>query len=430
MVRFLMYSSDYEVVGIIQNNSRYQQSGHSTDKADELNPPGTYDGAWFPVMIDGYSQVYPQLVKHNPDYPTADYLMSVMRIGNENSSDLYTDPPDMETKNTEGEQLIVATLTDDYPREVHISCWGGCNTVASALWTIKYSGTYSQEQVDAALAKARIYCIWYQDGGGGWIEENVREAFIFEAYQWEMVWDYQSCDQCFKGRPTANPEEVQVYMRSDWLAANVRENHGALATLNPQDWVSEGDTPSWLNLINNGLEAHTDYTLGGWGGRGEYDDISEKPNHITDGNIAEDGDDHKHYWRWAIAAQNDFAARADWCVNDYDGANHAPIAAFNGTTVNSGPPILTIAAAPGETVSLDAAGSTDPDSNALSYLWWVYSYGGSYGSEVPVDSSTSQQASITVPSDASGTTIQVLVEVTDDGTPPLKGYRRAMIEVQ
>jgi hypothetical protein len=219
-------------------------------------------------------------------------------------------------------------------------------------------------------------------------------------------------------------------MRHAWLAENVRENHGALGTLTPQDWVSEGDTPSWLNLVNNGLEAHTDYTLGGWGGRGEYDDISGKPNHITDGGIEEDGDDHKHYWRWVIGAQNDFAARADWCVKEYDEANHAPVAAFNGTTKYSGPPILNIEAIPGQTISLDASGSTDPDNNNLLYKWWVYKEGGSYGKAVSVNNSSSQQASITIPSDASGKTIQVLIEVTDDGDPPLKGYRRAMIEVK
>jgi hypothetical protein len=278
------------------------------------------------------------------------------------------------------------------------------------------------------LAKAHIYCIWYQDGGGDWIENNVKEAFIFEAYQWEMVWDYQSCDGCFKGRPSANPDHVQEYMRHAWLAENVRENHGALGRLTPQSWVSEGDTPSWLNLVDNGLEAHVDYTLGGWGGRGEYVDGS-KPNHITDRNIEEDGDDHKHYWRWVIDAQNDFEARADWCVMGYDEANHAPVAAFNGTTNASGPSILSIDATPGQTISLDATGSTDPDGNNLSYEWWTYEYGGSYGKVVSVNNPNSHVASITIPSDAGGKTIQIIIEVTDDGDPPLKGYRRAIINV-
>jgi hypothetical protein len=278
------------------------------------------------------------------------------------------------------------------------------------------------------LAKARVYCIWYQDGGGKWIDSNVKEAFIFEAYKWENVWDYQSCDGCFKGRDSANPEDVQVYMRPEWLEKNVRTNHGILCEMTPQHWTSEGDTPSWLHLVDNGLESHVDYTIGGWGGRGEYDN-SSKPNHITDRGINEDGDGNKHYWRWVIDAQNDYAARADWCVREYEQANHAPVAMFNGSTNAIGPPILNIEANPGQTISLDATGSTDPDGHNLSYKWWTYEYGGSYGEVVSVNNPNSHLASITIPSDAGGKTIQIIIEVTDDGDPPLKGYRRAMINV-
>lgn len=32
MIRFLMYSCDFDIVGIVQNNSKYQKSGHSGEK--------------------------------------------------------------------------------------------------------------------------------------------------------------------------------------------------------------------------------------------------------------------------------------------------------------------------------------------------------------------------------------------------------------
>ena len=83
MVRFLLYSCDFDVAGIIQNNSRFQKNGHSKDKAEGLRPYKTRKGPWFPVMIEAYKTLVPQLRKHNPDYPTAEYLMSVMRVGNE-----------------------------------------------------------------------------------------------------------------------------------------------------------------------------------------------------------------------------------------------------------------------------------------------------------------------------------------------------------
>ena len=114
---------------------------------------------------------------------------------------------------------------------------------------------------------------------------------------------------------------------------------------------------------------------------------------------------------------------------DFDQANHAPVAKFNGTTVDDSP-MVKIDATPGETVSLDASGSTDPDKDTLSYYWWVYKEVGTYGKGVEIKDSTSQKASITIPSDALNKTIHVLLEVTDNGEPPLKGWRRAIINVK
>ena len=96
----------------------------------------------------------------------------------------------METKDTPGEQLIIDTLLDNDPRPVHVLSWGGANTTASALWKLKTE--YPKEKFDYAVSRIRIYCIWYQDGGGGWIQTNIPQAYINEAYRWDNVWDYES----------------------------------------------------------------------------------------------------------------------------------------------------------------------------------------------------------------------------------------------
>ena len=85
MIRFLLYSCDFDVAGIVQVNSRYQKSGHSDKK-------------WIEAQLDTYERLLPRLRKHNPNYPDADHLRSVMRVGNENRNDLYVAPPDMATK--------------------------------------------------------------------------------------------------------------------------------------------------------------------------------------------------------------------------------------------------------------------------------------------------------------------------------------------
>ncbi|GII81262.1 hypothetical protein Sru01_62440 [Sphaerisporangium rufum] len=400
MIRFLHYTSDFDVAGIVQTNSRYQKSGHSGEK-------------WIEAQLANYAKVLPNLRRHNPGYPDASALQSVVRVGNENSADLNVAPPAMATKNTPGEQLIIRTLLDGDPRPVHITVWGGANTVASALWTLKTS--YSAADFQRAVRKARIYCIWYQDGGGQWIEDNIREAYINEAYRWDNVWDYGSLSG-------PSPDHVKAYMTSSWLNTNVKSGHGPLGAMYPQSFVSEGDTPSFLHEIANGLDAHEDYTLGGWGGRSIVEDPASKPGHLTDSTISDDGDRNKMYWRWVPAAQNDFAARMDWDVaSSYSGANHQPKAEVAGG--------LRRTVSPGQVVTLDASASTDPDGNALGYQWWQYADADSAAAKVTINNPTSRNgASFTVPNEP-GRQMHIIVEVTDNGSPALTSYRRIIFTV-
>src|ERR1017187_6679289 len=405
MIRFLLYSCDFDVAGIVQVNSKYQKNGHSDKK-------------WIEAELDAYEQVLPNLRKHNPDYPDASKLRSVMRVGNENAKDLWVAPPDMETKNTAGAQLIIDTLLDNDPRPVHVLSWGGANTTASALWKLKTE--YPKEKFNYAVSRIRIYCIWYQDGGGGWIQTNIPGAYINEAYRWDKVWDYQSITNAPRNRPSANPPEIQSYMNYQWLSENVTNNHGPLGALYPQTYVSEGDTPSFLNLINNGLDAHLDYTLGGWGGRSAHDDPAF-PNHLTDKNLTDDGNANKMFWRWIPAAQNDFAARLDWCVKDFKDANHPPVARVKGSLQRD--------VKAGDTVRLEAT-ATDPDGNQLTYKWWQYANADSATNTVTIANSDSLgKASFVVPNEP-GKQIQIILEVTDNGTPSLVGYQRVICNIK
>ena len=410
MVRFLLCSSDYDVAGIIQVNG-VQKDGHSKEQ-------------WIEKQIEKYAACLPNLRKHNPGYPDASYLLSVVKVGNENREDIQKAPQLL--SNSDGAQLIIQTLLDDDPRPVHILAWGGANTQANALWQIKQN--HSPEEWRRAAAKARLYCIWYQDGGGKWIEENLPEIRIYQAGSpdrdgaWRYVWDYMSVDHYYKDRLSKNPPDLQKIMDKPWLTQNIKTGHGPLCAAYPQDYTSEGDTPSFMPLINNGLEQDTDYTLGGWGGRPVYN----FGNHMQDGNDDNNGkpDSHYTFQRWLTAAQNDFAARAEWCVkSSYKEANHPPVVKLRGA--------MNRKAKPGDNIELDATETRDPDGDKINYDWWQYTEADSYPNKVNIRNADRGKASLIVPADATkGQTIQIICEVKDNGTPQLTGYQRIVLTIE
>lgn len=398
-VRFLMYASDYDVVGIVQNNSEFQKDGHSDEK-------------WVEKELDLYEQALPNLKIHNANYPDAAKLRGVMRVGNEERDDLYTAPPNMKTKATPGSQLMIDELLNSDPRPLHVASWGGANTLAYALYQLK---TEQPQKLAQALSKLWIYCIWYQDGGGQWIEDNIPGVNIYEAYQWDNVWDYQSLTG-------PSPANVKAFMTKAWLDTNVKKNHGALGAYTPQDFVSEGDTPSFLPHINNGLLQHVNYTWGGWGGRPVF--TSGTSGHMTDkGKTTDDGDANKSFWRWIPALQNDFAGRMDWAVaGKYADANHNPIASVVGGVQRT--------VAGGETVTLDASPTTDPDGHSLTFKWWQYPEADSASAKLTIANDTTEAgANFKVPSE-SGKNLHIILEVTDNGSPPMTHYQRIIFSIK
>ena len=75
MIRFLMYSCDVEVCAIIETNSIFQRVGHSNED-------------WYEKQLEAYSKIYPNLKKHNPDYPSPKRLKEISFIGDEDHDHL------------------------------------------------------------------------------------------------------------------------------------------------------------------------------------------------------------------------------------------------------------------------------------------------------------------------------------------------------
>lgn len=126
-------------------------------------------------------------------------------------------------------------------------------------------------------------------------------------------------------------------------------------------------------------------------------------------------------------------ARIEWCVKSYEYANHPPKVLLNGDKSLN---VLEITAKPGDKIKLDATGSSDPDSDKLSYEWVYYPEPSTCGARhdldaIKIDGQKAMKASFEMPADiAKGETIHIILVVTDNGQPNLTRYRRAVIRVK
>jgi hypothetical protein len=249
------------------------------------------------------------------------------------------------------------------------------------------------------------------------------------------------------------------------LKPNILEDHGALCSLYKAhvpgshglsgdtafvtgDFRSEGDSPAFLHLINTGLRNAESPASGGWGGR--YVNVRDNTwldpvpvpgyeypegrwytstawgrKYMREEYPEDPGLMHEYFGqltRWTDALQNDFAARADWCVKSYKDANHPPVAVLQNDP--------DITANIGERIKLSAKGTSDPDGDKLSYKWWQYGEADTYPGDISVDNSDDRDASFIIPANvAKGQNIHIICEVKDEGIPQLTRYKRIIINI-
>ncbi len=91
--------------------------------------------------------------------------------------------------------------------------------------------------------------------------------------------------------------------------------------------------------------------------------------------------------------------------------------------------LLELAAKQGETVTLSAAGSKDPDENTFTTTWLVYPEAGTYPGELKLLAASGATTSFIAPPVKKPQTIHVILLLEDNGTPSLFAYRRAIITV-
>ncbi len=393
MVRFLLYANEWDIEGIIHCSSKFHWKGDGKN----VKPHGWADEVWLDRQIDLYENVYPKLSTHAEGFPTADALRKLVYTGNvANVGDMSRDTP--------GSDRIVEILLDDRPGPVYLQAWGGTNTIARALWKIQHEHA---DQMKKVSRKAIVYIILDQDKTfRQYIEPNWPDLQVLGSFRQFACIAYSWARKI--------PPPAKGYFERPWMEKHILREHGPLcAVYEHRDGAfrSEGDSPSFMHQIDVGLRSLEHPGWGGWGGRF----VQEQPGGNTWRGARDGGNLDKPIWRFAEAFQNDWAARADWCVKNRDEANHPPRAVVDGP--------LDRTVQPGEKVTLSATGSTDPDGDRLSYTWWQYT---DVDTATPID--ITGAASFVVPNEP-GKTIHVILEVTDDGTPPLTRYRRIVFTI-
>lgn len=224
MLHLLLCSDRINLLGIINAPSWENIPELSKTKLDEV--------------LDAYSQVYLSLKVHSSNYPHPEYLRSIVAVGQSKAhmngvGDGYDSP---------GSELIIEAVDNSGVEPVWIAAWSGMNTLAQAIYKVK--NTRTDSEFNSFLSKLRVYDILGQDDAGAWIAKNYPQIFYIrntKVYGWA-------------------PDDTWTYNKVQSLSP--------YGTHYPnRRWATEGDTPSFLFVIANGLNVPEHPEYGGWGGR-------------------------------------------------------------------------------------------------------------------------------------------------------------------
>src|SRR4051812_49012650 len=347
LIRLMLYSNDFDIEGMIASSNL----GHGQKVRPEL----------IRQVVDAYGKVRPNLLLHDTRYPPAECLRDGIKAGQPVAGPNVPVAESVgEGKDTEASDWIIRVVDRPDPRPIWVVIWGGSADLAQALW--KARATRSPDELARFVSRLRVHAIGDQDSTGPWIRDEFPGLYT--------ITQRRAYRGMYRGGDTS-------LASSEWVRKNIH-GHGPLGDLYPDYnggdiWsgtlggvrgIKEGDTPSFLSLVPNGLGDVGHPGLGSWGGRfeGESNRLTDVPD--TDLDTSKDPDPRmSSVYRWRPAFQADFAARLDWCVKPYAEANHPPVVRIAGDRKRE--------VKAGDVVIIDAGGTSDPDGEGLDFAWGV-----------------------------------------------------------
>ena len=408
MVRLMAYADMFEIEALI------------TSVGWNCDPYPAEWAEYLQRVIEAYRKDVPKLMRRSGQqefmpledenkqqyigyWPSADYVKSravmgsihggIKAIGADNDSP--------------GSELLIRLADEDDTRPIYVAAWGGANTLAQAIWRVKQ--TRSAEELKKFVRKFRIYTITDQD-----MQYSMRMNRSYSSHMWlrkefaddlQFVWDEGTWqEQCELGKRHWQQHKDNI------------QGQGALGGEYPTyKWGVEGDTPSFLYVMPNGLNNPEDPHQAGWAGYHErgmcadslttaWTSWQEPVRSISVG----------YKQRFYPDELNDFMARMQWAAEGKGNLN--PYVVIPNDTIN-----ITMIS-----LSLDASKSFDPDGDNLQFSWWQQPEIGK--TKVKIEQADQPIATLRIPADAKGDTIHIICEVHDDGPYHLPAYRRIIIK--
>lgn len=399
-------------------------------------------------ILNAYKQEYPQLKKHDPNFPEVETISRVTKRGrgalpiiwltNEKkfAGKIAGRPvesswgdidfhdwigegknPNGEPKDSDGSEYLQEVFQKNDDRPIFVQMWGGPITFVQALY--RYKQRNGDEKFQQLMKKIHVFGILLQD---------ITFDYLIDLDKVKKL----SCDNMGSTTSTYKGERVHPgWLLNDaghfWRYITVMKDtevkgHGAMSQY--YDHGGEGDTPAFLYLLSAklGLNDPLDPTQGSWGSMFRPMSPEFPKNYFETCRV-----DKNELERWIQPARNSFMNRLQYSLKDPDRVNHEPVAAINGDKGNG---IINLLAKPNETVTLDGSASSDPDDDQISFRWFFYKEASDYTGSFTFNDPSSAKQTLTVPQDIGKKNIHIILEVVDKGTPELVSYRRVILSAK